>query len=138
MSDTPRTDAAAKPSVFSIDHLRYVEADFARQFERELNAASQAYDCAMSIHGTVMQERDELKAQLTSALELTSINTEAGLLLAYAQRDELRALAKELAEALTDIKEHSQPPFVDGKWINYAHDVSKQALTKARAAGLIE
>jgi hypothetical protein len=37
------------------------------KLERELTAASQAYECAMAIHGTVMEERDRLATELTAA-----------------------------------------------------------------------
>jgi chromosome segregation ATPase len=37
------------------------------KLERELTAASQAYECAMAIHGTVMEERDRLAAELAAA-----------------------------------------------------------------------
>jgi hypothetical protein len=38
----------------------------AERAEAKLAAASQAYECAMAIHGTVMEERDRLAAELTA------------------------------------------------------------------------
>jgi hypothetical protein len=56
---TPRTDDA------QWGHGK-VTTDFARTLERELAAASQAYKCAMAIHGTVMEERDRVAAELAA------------------------------------------------------------------------
>jgi hypothetical protein len=39
----------------------------AEKAEAERDAASQAYDCTMAIHGTVMEERDRLATELTAA-----------------------------------------------------------------------
>jgi hypothetical protein len=53
--------------------------------ETKLAAASQAYECAMAIHGTVMEERDRL------ATELAAAKAEASHYMAVAQKatDEL-------------------------------------------------
>ena len=83
-SYTPRTDAELYP----MNGVDIVWPEFARTLERELAeterlrfgadadrrrlrcelaAASQAYECAMAIHGTVMEERDRLATELTAA-----------------------------------------------------------------------
>ena len=98
MSTTPRTDAECiqiySDDVTGCSDARdYVDASFARtletelacekenrnhliekgaKLETELTAASQAYDCAMAIHGTVLEdlaaEREKVRV-LRSALE---------------------------------------------------------------------
>lgn len=128
---TPRTDAVAKPSVFSIDHLRYVESDFARQLETELNEAHAVLDSADC---SIIRNAKDGYPEGREPRELTLEERVRSLLRmmtdyrkwcknAEKERDELKALAKELAVALTgdtDIR----------------RDLS--LIAKARAAGLIE
>jgi|688.fasta_scaffold08163_18 hypothetical protein len=49
------------------ERLRFGADADRRRLRCELAAASQAYECAMAIHGTVMEERDRLAAELTAA-----------------------------------------------------------------------
>jgi hypothetical protein len=79
---TPRTDAAwAKTFEDDDDQCRAGNAasqmrNACATLERELAAASQAYKCAMAIHGTVMEERDRLAAELgTERARLNYMNT---------------------------------------------------------------
>ena len=72
---TPRTDEAVRLHRFLGSGPLELEgrfADFARALETELAAASQAYDCAMAIHGTVLEdlaaEREKVRL-LRSTLE---------------------------------------------------------------------
>jgi hypothetical protein len=62
---TPRTDSEEWTAGHGTDDRTVVWSDHARTLERELAAASQAYECAMAIHGTVMEERDRLATELT-------------------------------------------------------------------------
>jgi len=62
LAPTPRTDAA----YFATGATMYSLAGEMKLMERELAAASQAYECAMAIHGTVMEERDRLAAELAT------------------------------------------------------------------------
>jgi cell division protein FtsB len=80
MSKTPRTDKAAWMELvgFESNELHVVEADFARQLERELAA--------------VTAERDELRGQV-STLQGRIAFERRNLLEAEAERDELRAAA---------------------------------------------
>jgi chromosome segregation ATPase len=47
------------------ERLRFGADADRRRLRCELAAASQAYDCTMAIHGTVMEERDRLATELT-------------------------------------------------------------------------
>jgi hypothetical protein len=49
------------------ERLRFGADADRRRLRCELATASQAYECAMAIHGTVMEERDRLAAELTAA-----------------------------------------------------------------------
>jgi len=62
LAPTPRTDAA----YFANGATMYSLAGEMKLLETELAAASQAYECAMAIHGTVMEERDRLAAELAA------------------------------------------------------------------------
>jgi hypothetical protein len=70
-SDTPRTDAKEDSIAYvGGPSLYFVESDFCRQIERELNqsqrdAAAWA-DGALEAAGTLRTERDELRAKLDS------------------------------------------------------------------------
>ena len=60
MSDTPRTDAAWKPD--GGDGYPTVDADFARQLERELNAANSKIELLMSANADVARIAEERDA----------------------------------------------------------------------------
>ncbi len=65
-SETPRTDAIAKPMPHPNDLVKYVPADFARQLERELAAARES--CASAAGAATVLEA-ELKAAEKDRLE---------------------------------------------------------------------
>ena len=58
MSDTPRTDSSELPHALD-DHHFVVGAFFARQLERELNAASKERDDALMMLGMYRMKSDE-------------------------------------------------------------------------------
>lgn len=86
MSDTPRTDAATKTYIWNgVKHI-FVEADFARQLERELAA--------------VTAERDVLRADLC----VFAIDMEKQLSAVTTERDALDKDAHSLSALLQDCR----------------------------------
>jgi hypothetical protein len=152
MSDTPRTDVSAEMVANLYNELvcsprtacvEAVNADFARQLERELNEAKRELsaitaelalskvnddDSNLTAIGNLTRaasECDSLKAQLFEA------NAKDSLMVEYVaelrkERQELRALAKELAATVSLCNSGRYP------------ETAKSALAKARAVGLIE
>jgi hypothetical protein len=98
---TPRTDDAQWGT-------GKVTTDFARTLERELAAASQAYECAMAIHGTVMEERDRLAAALTAEREkseryrLTTLKLDAELATERARMKKIETALKDAISTAQD------------------------------------
>jgi FtsZ-binding cell division protein ZapB len=80
MATLERELAAAKAECerLTANQRQPAEEIFVSNLSAELTAASQAYECAMAIHGTVMEERDRLATELANAKkeceELRSVN----------------------------------------------------------------
>jgi len=95
---TPRTDAAAFPRTASIERgqdWNCVEANFARQLERELAEAKRQSDMLQKYLNEAATERDEIKKRF----EYSSIECSFAL----NDRDRWRKMAEELAQQLQDI-----------------------------------
>ena len=119
MSTTPRTDAECiqiySDDVTGCSDARdYVDASFARtletelacekenrnhliekgaKLETELTAASQAYDCAMAIHGTVLEDLAAEREQVRVLREALALAAESGELTGWYLQQARAALA---------------------------------------------
>jgi hypothetical protein len=80
VSDTPRTDAEASPYSQGPDGRRCIRIDFARQLERELNAAKGEIGRKDAVIKDFWERRDEVH-QLRAEIE--RLREAAGKALAY-------------------------------------------------------
>ena len=77
MSDTPRTDSSELPHALD-DHHFVVGSFFARQLERELNAASKERDDALMMLGMYRMKSDEQRQRIKRLEEAGDKIVESG------------------------------------------------------------
>lgn len=155
---TPRTDEAI--GLWNSKYHEVVTSHFARTLERELNEAKLALSgrtvsCESCNH--VSKERDQAELQImqlrealskckpdehvgspdwfeVSALRHEAIFASAAIAGKYVSVED----AKLLLEVLSDIAEHSTPPFVSPKWLDYIHNLASEALRQSKCATVLE
>ena len=64
MTETPRTDAAEVLRKHGIGSMLYIDPDFCRQLERELNAALADLSLRRDLYKLLEKERDNLYEQI--------------------------------------------------------------------------
>ena len=100
---TPETDAAAWVETNQANDL--VLASFARNLERQRDAAISRFESSQHARMGLKRERDELQRTVQSHRGAVNIAIEA-LDRAITQRDEARELARELRDALERLSNH--------------------------------
>jgi hypothetical protein len=144
MSDTPRTDVSVQDACAIGGDGWAVEADFARQLERELTAARTWKDAViekLAVTWAITSENENCPQKAVNDLVASevaialnpAVSSEAEALIERG-RQELRAEVEALRAALQMIEHATAPTHDDDGYHENAYSLARAALAKEKAS----